>query len=213
MHYDALIERLSGQPFFDLAMVVQLTRLKKAGLRTQLYRWVKQGKLLPLRRGMYAWPERYRRNPLNPAELANALHRPSYLSGLWALGFYGLVPEKVVTYTSITSRTPRRFENNAGVFEYRHIKPDAFFGYVTVEIQDRRVLLAEPEKALLDFWYLGKGAWTMDRMEEMRFQNCDVVNRKRLGQYARRFNSIRLREAARAWCALADEEKKGTVKL
>ena len=169
--------------------------------------------VLPLRRGMYTLAEQYRRIPLNPAELANYLHRPSYLSGLWALGFYGLIPEKVVTWTSVTSREPRRFENAFGAFEYRHIKRNGFFGYRAVDIQGRKVMLAEPEKALLDFWHLNKGPWGKARMEEMRFQNRKAISRPRLQEYARRFGSPRLAQAAQVWRTLIDEETEGAVDL
>ena len=53
---------------------------------------------------------------------ANALHAPSYLSGPWALSFYGVIPESVPVYTSVTTRTPREYENPFGVFSYRNVK-------------------------------------------------------------------------------------------
>ncbi|OGV42455.1 MAG: hypothetical protein A2X46_11370 [Lentisphaerae bacterium GWF2_57_35] len=48
----------------------------------------------------------------------------------------------------------------------------------------RPVLVAEPEKALLDFWYLSRGRWSMQRMGEMRFQNFEAVKVTRLRQQA-----------------------------
>ncbi|MBN1863437.1 MAG: hypothetical protein JW808_00905 [Victivallales bacterium] len=119
---------------------------------------------------MYAFGSDFRKTDVNPAELANLLYFPSYLSTSWALGFFGLIPEKVVVYTSITSRDPKTFRNAFGHFRYRHVKRDFFFGYRTVEVGGRKVLLAEPEKALLDFWYLEKGDWGESRLEEMRLQ-------------------------------------------
>jgi predicted transcriptional regulator of viral defense system len=213
MKFDSFIEILSGQPFFDLAMVMQLSGENRAQVRTQLYRWARAGKLAPLRRGMYALADRYRKAPINPAELANYIYRPSYLSGLWALGFYGLIPEKVATFTSVTPRAPRRFENPLGLFEYRHLKQSAFLGYRVVTILDRKVLLAEPEKALLDLWHLSKGRWTEERMGEMRFQNQDIVDQARLVQYAAVFDSPRLQGAARVWRELAQVDRIGTVEL
>ena len=213
MNFDSFMEILAGQPFFDLATVVQLSGENRAQVRTQLYRWARAGKLVPLRRGMYTLADRYRKAPLNPAELANHIYRPSYLSGLWALGFYGLIPEKVATFTSVTSRVPRRFENPLGLFEYRHLKQSAFFGYRVVEVSASKVLLAEPEKALLDLWHLGKGRWTEKRMGEMRFQNQDVVDQARLEQYAIVFDSPRMQRAARTWNALARVDREGTVEL
>jgi predicted transcriptional regulator of viral defense system len=157
--------------------------------------------------------DRYRRTPVHPAVLANALYAPSYLSGVWALGFFGLIPEKVVAYTSVTTRVPRRFENAFGAFEYRHLKLSFFFGYKAAVIQDENVFLAEPEKALLDFWHLNAGEWDPARMSEMRFQNHDAVNRKRLSDYARRSASPRLSRAVAAWLERADAQREGTVEL
>lgn len=213
MKWDELIQAFSDQPWFDLAAVVQLRGEDRAQLRVQLHRWMQGEKVLSLRRGMYALADRYRRAAVNPAKLANDLYRPSYLSGLWAVGFYGLIPEKVVTYTSLTPRVPRRFENALGAFEYRHVKQSAFFGYRTAQVQQAAVLLAEPEKALLDLWHLEKGPWTEDRMAEMRFQNTDIVRRARLKRYAQAFRSPRLVTAAAVWCRLADAEQEGTVDL
>ncbi len=213
MIFDFFVGLVAGQSFFDLATVVQLSGEKRAGVRTQLYRWIKQGRLLPLRRGMYALADRYRKVPINPAELANHLYRPSYLSGLWALGFYGLIPEKVETFTSVTPRVPRRFQNALGSYEYRNVKQAAFFGYRDAGIEGSQVLLAEPEKALLDLWHLGQGMWSEDRMTEMRFQNQDAVNPQKLEEYADRFDSPRLRCATKTWCRLARLDRAGTVEL
>jgi predicted transcriptional regulator of viral defense system len=213
MSYDELIRLLGAEGFFDLSSVAQLSGGQRHGVRMQLSRWCKSGKLLPLRRGMYAFPERSGGRHVNPAELANRLYAPSYLSGHWALGYLGLIPERVVTYTSVTSRAPRAFSNAFGTFQYRHVKPAAFFGYAPVEIDGRRVLLAEPEKALLDLWHLEPGAWDEARMAEMRFQGFELVKTRKLREYAARFESPRLAAAADVWLKLARAEAKGTVGL
>ena len=213
MRYERLLELLGDQVFFDLASVVQLAGEKRESIRIQLYRWIRTGKLLRLRRGMYAFPENYRRREMNHAELANWLYGPSYISTHWTLGFQGLIPERVVTYTSVTTRTPKTFENCFGIFRYQHIKSAAFFGYSPVKIGGRKVLLAEPEKALLDLWHLEKGAWDDGRMEEMRFQNVELVSVKKLRQYAHRFDSPRLRAAAGVWSRVCGSGPEGTVEL
>jgi predicted transcriptional regulator of viral defense system len=213
MTYDELAKLFGTQGVFDLASAVQLSGGRRDGLRVQLSRWCKTGKLLPLRRGMYAFPSRPGGRAANPAELANLLYSPSYLSGHWALGYLGLIPERVATFTSVTSRVPRRFENALGVFQYRHVKPAAFFGYQPVEIDGRRMLLAEPEKALLDLWHLEAGAWDEARMSEMRFQSFELVKARKLKEYAARFESPRLVAAVKAWLKLARAEKEGSVEL
>ncbi len=213
MKFDVLLSMVAKQPFFDLATLVQLSGENRTTLRTQLSRWSKAGKLNSLRRGMYALAERYRAEPINPAELANQLYRPSYLSREWALGFHGLIPEMVVTYTSVTTRVPRRFVNDFGNFEYRHIKPSALFGFLATRIQGHKVMLATPEKALLDFWYLSTGQWTMARMAAMRLQNWELVDRARLDQSAERFESPRLRRVVGTWREFIGSQQRGTVEL
>jgi predicted transcriptional regulator of viral defense system len=213
MKYGKLLELLGDQGFFDLASVVQLSGERRESIRMQLYRWSKAEKLLPLRRGMYAFSENYRRRKVNHAELANQLYIPSYISVHWALGFLGLIPEKVVTYTSVTSRAPRVFANDFGVFRYQHIKSTAFFGYCPVQIDGRRVLLADREKALLDLWHLEKGQWDDNRMAEMRFQNPESINVKKLCEYAKRFNSPRLLAAVDVWSRVCGSQPEGTVEL
>ena len=145
--------------------------------------------------------------------MANLLYHPSYLSGLWALGYHDLIPERVVWLTSVTPRVPRRFENPFGVFDYRNIKQDCFFGYRTAAHGGAEILVAEPEKALLDHWHLTPGEWTTERLEEMRYQNMTLVVPDRLRDYSKRFRSLRLDRAVQRWLQLAVEAGKGTVTL
>jgi predicted transcriptional regulator of viral defense system len=213
MKFDDLLAMVAGQAYFDLATLVQLSGEQRPTLRTQISRWLKAGKLLPLRRGMYALAGRYRADAVNPAELANQIYRPSYLSLEWALGFHGLIPEMVVTYTSVTSREPRQFVNHFGRFDYRHVKQAAFFGFVATRIQGHTVMLATPEKALLDYWYLNSGPWTPSRMAEMRFQHGEQLDRERLQRVVDRFASPRLHRALDVWREFTESEAAGTVEL
>jgi predicted transcriptional regulator of viral defense system len=213
MKIEELIRLFGKQPCFDLASVVQLCGGCRETVRTELYRWCKAGKILHLRRGMYAFGSDYRKTEVNPAELANLLYFPAYLSSAWALGFFGLIPEKVVVYTSITSREPKTFRNAFGHFRYRHIKKEAFFGYRAVEISRRKVLLAEPEKALLDFWYFEKGEWDKNRLAEMRLQNLDLLAREKLLEYAARFKSPKLTRAVELYSEMHRTPEEGGVEL
>ena len=204
MRLDAALDLLGSLPFFDLATVAQLTEEPHGSLVNQMHRWSRAGKLVPLRRGMYAFADRYRRVAVSPASLANALYSPSYLSGLWALGFHGLIPEAVSSYTSVTTRTPRRFDNRFGAFVYHAIKRDFFFGYRTVSIAGAEVVIATPEKALLDLFHLNSGEWDRPRMVEMRFQQGAGIDRRRLREYAQRMGKPRILRAAQVWLECCD---------
>jgi predicted transcriptional regulator of viral defense system len=213
MKFTEFVKILGDESYFDLATVTQLTGEHRSNMLMQLHRWCKEGQLLPLRRGVYAFPRTGGRRELNPAEIANKLYSPSYISTYWALGYYGVIPEKVVTYTSVTSRCTRSFTNGVGVFTYRALKSSVFFGYTSVRMGNRNVLLAEPEKALLDLWYLEDGLWDEQRMESMRFQNLDVMDGEKLQRYAERFQVPRLLKAVQVWERFVRLQTEGMVEL
>ena len=117
MEFDALLKVIGSLPCFDLPLLIQAFDDRREVIRVQLSRWMTQGKVIGLRRGLYSLAERYRRAPLTATGLVGELYRPSCLSGLWAQGFHDLIPERVVQLTSVTSRPPQRFENPFGVFD------------------------------------------------------------------------------------------------
>ena len=213
MKFESLVGLTRAIPCFDLPLLAQAFDDSREGIRVQLSRWMKQGKVISLRRGMYTMAEMYRHAALTPPTLAKQLYHPSYLSGLWALGYHDLIPERVVWLTSVTSRVPRHFENPFGVFDYRNIKQDCFFGYRTVVHGGGEILVAEPEKALLDHWHLTEGEWTTERLEEMRYQHVELIGKRRLRGCAERFRSPRLDRAVQRWLKIAVEAEKGTVTL
>jgi hypothetical protein len=129
---------------------------------------------------------------------------------MWALSYYGLIPEKVVVYTSVTTRVTRRFTNRFGEFRYSKVKREYFRGLASLEIDGCGTWIAEPEKALLDFWYLSPGEWTRDRLFEMRFQNHEVVDPRKLLHHAEQWRSPRLLRAVSRWLELAKQEEQLT---
>ena len=209
MDYSKLVTLTGKVSHFDLQLLAQAFNDRRESVRVQLSRWMKQGKVVALRRGMYTLADAYRKVPVVPAVLSNAMYRPSYMSGLWALGFHDLIPDRVVWNTAVSPRVPRRFENPFGVFEYRTLKQEFFFGYKAAAYGGQEILVAEPEKALLDHWHLTPGEWTADRLDGMRYQNTDLVSVEILRAYCRRFRSPRLSRAVDRWLVLTSETVQG----
>ncbi len=117
----------------------------------QLSLWQKQGYIIKIRNGLYAFADQA--EAISPEEIAGKLYSPSYISLEKALSIYGFIPEIVYGITSVTPKTTRTFNNRFGSFTFRHLKPSLFFGYREPKGKIK-YLLAEPEKALLDFIYL-----------------------------------------------------------
>ena len=215
MKFGELLDMIGHLPWFDLATVVQLAGERRGTVTNQLHRFCKTGKVLSLRRGLYVLGERYRRTAVQPPELAGAMYPPSYLSGLWALSYYGLVPESVPVLTSVTPRTTRRFENDFGEYVYQNVKQSLFFGSVLLQVGGRQIRVASPEKALVDTWHLARGQWTAERMHEMRFALSELVDVSKLESMLDTIGKPRLLRAYELWHRMLGEETtdEGEVEL
>lgn len=132
-----------------------------------------------LRNGLYALTSNL------PSELliANKLYQPSYISLEYALSYHHLIPETVYTITSATTKPTREFEALDKIYHYYKIKKEAFLGYEPKKIDGVTVLIAEPEKALVDYLYfvsLKKKALN----ERLITKN---LNRRKVLEYAEAF--------------------------
>ncbi len=115
----------------------------------------KTGFLWRLKKGLYT----LKTDKPAEEEVANALYKPSYISFEYALAYHHILPEMVYEVTSATTKPTRRFETNSLVFGYYTIDVKAYTGYVLVKKPGKEFLIAEPEKALVDYLYfvsLGK---------------------------------------------------------
>ena len=202
MEFQAFKEAVAS-PYFDTAYVRQLLPgVSPEYLAVQITRWKTAGKLLAVRRGLYVFAGVNEPMPV----LANRIVEPSYLSGLWALSFYGMIPEAVWEFTSACRVSPRKklYPTPHGRFSYRQVK--FLGGFERVKMDRHDVLVATREKALLDAWYWAGGEWTGPRHREMRYQNMDGVRPDRLEEYMRRFDSPRMERAWRAFRRNLEQE-------
>jgi predicted transcriptional regulator of viral defense system len=172
MRFETLLERAAHLPVIDSRTLRSWGGDPKA-LSVQLSRWVRQGKLVPLRRGVFVLPAGLRRSQPPLEYVANLLVLPSYVSLERALSFHGLIPERVPLVQSVTLARPMLFETPVGDFQYRHVKQDWFFGYAETEIESASALIAVPEKALLDVIYFSTGSFPRERIDAMRLQNLE----------------------------------------
>lgn len=146
-------------------------------LRLDLHNWVKRGELVRLKRGLYMVPNRN----ASKVDIARALYSPAYLSLEWALHHHGFLPDVVFTLTLVSNRGTRHFKTPLGEFMYHKIKSSLFFGY------DSDTLLAEPEKALVDIFYIRGGSFVPKNSfwNEMRWQNLDKLDFTKAKKYAK----------------------------
>jgi len=135
---------------------------------------------LKLRNGLYA----LRSAPPHELEIANRIYGPSYISLEYALAYYRLIPETVYTVTSVTTKITREFTGQGKNYEYSRIKKRAYTGYRLIKDGQAKILMAMPEKALVDYCYF------IDlRLKSLNDRlRVNKVNVKEALRYARLFN-------------------------
>jgi len=116
---------------------------------------------------------------------------PAYVSLEAALSWYELIPETVHAVTLVGTRKTRTSAGGAATFVWRTVKPSRWFGYHTVEYRrGRKFLVADAEKAILDYLYLHPGLRTTDDMLSLRLDGDGfaALNHQRLEQWAVQFS-------------------------
>jgi len=170
--------------------------------RDRITTLLRKGSIIRIKKGLYVFGEDDRQRPCSREILANLIYGPSYISLEYALGYYGIIPERVEAVTSVTVGRSRKFSTPIGLFVYRMIPMAAFrTGVDQVETGDgRSFLIAVPEKALADKVRSDKvsirtqkelQAWLFDDLR-IDLAAIQEMNPSRLEEYASRYRSRKI---------------------
>lgn len=139
---------------------------------TKLGRMVKEGKYIPIIKGMYET-----KADVNGYLLAGSIYGPSYLSFDFALAYYGLIPEAVYVYTSATFEKKKKkiFSTPFGCFTYTDIPSQAFPFFIELKKEGEYFFqIASPEKALCDKLYISPTAVNQKDLKELLFDDLRI---------------------------------------
>lgn len=165
--------------------------------KNNLTRWSKQNLLVKMRNSWYSFPE-YLRTPNFQFFASNKIYTPSYISLHSALSFYGIIPEAVIQTTAVSSMKKANFENKFGTFTYQKILPELMFGYEKKTFLNKySLIIASPEKAILDLLYLYPLYNSEEDIRELRFDEefmHEDLNVEQLLDFTEKFDSIILRK-------------------
>ena len=206
MKFDELLASAAKQPSFETGLLLAGS-VDPADVRRQLSRWVKSGRVIQLRRGLYTLAALYQQIPPHPFLVANSMLPGSYVSLQSALAYYGLIPEYVVETLSVTSQHPTRWHNAMGDFRFQHLALHLFFGYHQVNFAPgQEAFIAFPEKALLDLVHLTPSGDDPVYLAGLRLQNLELLDTQRLQALANRAGKPKWRRAAARILELIEAE-------
>ena len=205
MEFETLLNLVGDEPLFESSLLLAGDINPKI-IRLQLSRWVKNGRIYQLRRGLYALAPPYQKSQPHPFLVANHLQRSSYVSLQSALAFYGMIPDIVNMTMSVTTGRPEQRATQLGVYVFRHVKTDLLFGYKMFDLGGQSALVATPEKALLDLIYFQPGSDTALFLQSLRLQNLSQLDTGLLIKQAQAFASPKMLPAAEVIAILSDSE-------
>ena len=206
MRFDELLASASKQSLFETGLLLA-GDVDPTDVRRQLSRWVKAGRVIQLRRGLYTLAEPYQQAHPHPFLVANSLLPGSYVSLQSALAYYGLIPEYVAQTLSVTTQRPAHWRNALGDFRFHHLAIHLFFGYQQVNfLPGQDAFIAFPEKALLDLIHLTPNGDDPAFLAGLRLQNLERLDPQRLQALAGRAGKPKWLRAAAGILTLTENE-------
>jgi len=130
--------------------------------------FIKNGILVKLEKGKYEVTS----NSPDTFEIANFLYQPSYISLETALNYWGILSQFPFEVSSVTSKKTAKKIVEEKIYTYSHIT-SKYFGMFA---KKNGSLIASPEKALFDQFYLVSKGIKVANFDEYDFDN---VNKKK----------------------------------
>lgn len=154
--------------------------------RVKINDLLKKGQIVRVKKGLYVFGPELARGPYLKETLANLIYGPSYISLEYALSFYGLIPERVETVTSVTDKRKKLFDTPVGVFSYRYINPAIYSYGITLYKMDQHhsILIASREKAVCDMLYFSDKMANEAQIEKYFYEDLrmDMEDVRRLNR-------------------------------
>ncbi len=209
MELNRFLEAVKDEALFETSLLFAGTDRPQQAQR-QVADWVRAGKVVQLRRGLYSLAEPTSQAKPHPFVVANYLVPASYISLHMALSYYSLIPEHVAVVTSVTTQRPGQWQTPYGRFAFQHVQTDFFYGFEYRPVsRTQYAYVALPEKALLDLVYLQPSGDKPAFLASLRLQNLDQLNVERLLALAHRLGKPKLKQAAQFIVQLVTEEMEG----
>lgn len=168
MRRDDLLQLLrSKSTIFTIKDVALLWGTTNAQLvRKKLHRYVNAGKLVSVRRGIYAKDKDFENY-----ELATKIFTPAYISLETVLAKAGIVFQ-FYSQIFVASYLTREVTIAHQTYTFKKIKDSILTNQIGIEVK-QNYFIATPERAFLDILYLNK-AYHFDNLSPIRW---DIVNK------------------------------------
>jgi len=180
--YDQIVT--SGQIFKEAESSWDYKQAKN--LITKL---VKNGWLIRIKRGLYAISDLSTRGflTLSPYVVANLLLPDSYVSFESALQYHGMFDQLTDKTISVSLKMHKAVELAGTKYGFVKTKPEYYFGWQEIQLDNQTARIATPEKALIDMVNFHKSQYSIDLVIEKLLDYKADLDLARLVDYLSRF--------------------------
>jgi predicted transcriptional regulator of viral defense system len=135
----------------------------------------------------YGYPERI--PPSNSFIIGANLIKPYYFSYYTSNSHYGFTTQMPFTLFIATTKKKPEITWTGSTFKFITLSKRKFFGYKKEQIFDNEVMMAEPEKSLVDSFDKPKYAGGIEQLARIVWRGLPKVKEEKLVKYAIRMNS------------------------
>jgi predicted transcriptional regulator of viral defense system len=161
--------------------VVRKYKLSETAVRNTLRRYEAKGLVERISTKIYI---NHFNQHFSPRDLVNTLRPRSYISLESALVDRGVTTQNPSALTCVAPDYRQTFRGKSIVIIYRKISSELYWGFEEKTTRYNKYLVAEPEKALLDWIYLTRQEGLPTPLDEI---NLQFLNPGKLRAYAERF--------------------------
>lgn len=156
---------------------------------------IKNGWMMRIKRGLYSINDLASRGflSLSPYVIANALVKDSYVSFESALHHHGMFDQWTGKIVSLSLNAFKKRIIQDTEYQFIKTKSDYFFGWQETEIENRKVRIATPEKALIDSVNFHKNKYAIDLAIEKIRDHKSELNFLKLNEYLLKFPAVTIK--------------------
>ena len=159
--------------------------------KSKISKWIKSWYIKKIIRWFYTlYSVSLNQNTL--FSISNKIYSPSYISLEMAFCYYGIIPEQVFNITAVSTQKTKSFDIDIWFFDYKRIKTELFWWYTIVKNWENKFLIAELEKAFIDYFYLNSTIKSTEDLQALRLNKQvlrKVLDIKKLRTYWRTINA------------------------
>ena len=178
---DVLTREARNNSVLQTDTLVRKCKLSEAAVRNAFRRYEAKGLVERISTKIYI---NHFNQHFSSRDLVNTLRPNSYISLESALVDRGVITQNPSVLTCVTPGYPQTFRGKSVIIVYRKISPDLYWGFEEKTTRYNKYLIAEPEKALLDWVYLTRQEGLPTPLDEI---NLQFLNPSKLRAYAERF--------------------------